>query len=114
MGGNFQLIVSTPAIVKNHKPLKMNSRFIPESPWWLISQRRFREAEAVIQKAANMNNVVAPVVIFDPVEVSVDMSSLDQLCILNFMEFNLIQYFWSAHYVPGSVRGLRDTMMIKF
>lgn len=114
MGGNFQLIVSTPAIVKNHKSLKMNSKFIPESPWWLISQRRFREAEAVIQKAANMNNVAAPVVIFDPVEVSVDMSSLDQLCILNFMEFNLIQYFWSAHYVPGSVRGLRDTMMIKF
>ncbi|XP_007110769.2 solute carrier family 22 member 4 [Physeter macrocephalus] len=42
--------------------------FIPESPRWLIAQRRFREAEDIIQKAAKMNNVAAPVVVFDPVE----------------------------------------------
>uniref|UniRef100_A0A8C8WGH5 Solute carrier family 22 member 4 n=1 Tax=Panthera leo TaxID=9689 RepID=A0A8C8WGH5_PANLE len=42
--------------------------FIPESPRWLISQRRFIEAENIIQKAAKMNNKAAPVVIFDPME----------------------------------------------
>ncbi|XP_042544927.1 solute carrier family 22 member 4 [Dipodomys spectabilis] len=43
--------------------------FIPESPRWLISQRRFREAEDIIWKAAKMNKKSVPAVIFDPGEL---------------------------------------------
>uniref|UniRef100_A0A3B5R8J6 Solute carrier family 22 member 5-like n=1 Tax=Xiphophorus maculatus TaxID=8083 RepID=A0A3B5R8J6_XIPMA len=51
---------------------------LPESPRWLLSRGRVKEAEAVIRKAARWNKVQTPTVIFETDSVSCPSNSKTQ------------------------------------
>ena len=52
---NLQLIISVPPVI-----FLIFYYFIPESPRWLITQKRFKEAEDIIRKAAKTNHGTEP------------------------------------------------------
>ncbi|KAM9847312.1 organic cation/carnitine transporter 2-like [Aulostomus maculatus] len=64
---------------------------IPESPRWLLSKGRVKEAEAIVRKAAKWNKVEAPRVIFEGYGVSKKMSSKESYSPLDLVRTSNIR-----------------------
>lgn len=73
------------------------NRLVPESPRWLASNGRLREAEAVVRAAARMNGVEPPSVIFISASVSKFLDS--RLCFIPLKGLSGLSGVFSKYHV---------------
>lgn len=91
---NLQLIISVPPVI-----LVIFYYFLPESPRWLLSKNRTKEAEEILRQAARRNQKTwdESVVLETPKEEESSANFLDLFKTPNLCKNTLIQYFnWFA------------------
>lgn len=64
-------------LVVSHIPTSITrlNRLVPESSRWLVSQKRFEEADKILQKAARINGVTLPAKWWDQLEFDADSTT---------------------------------------